>query len=70
MKWRNILAMLFVFVMLKNGSEMKFSEKFSFVYNLYGIEVSDGVDNYFFKLKDIKWATNDEETHKLLKLRK
>jgi hypothetical protein len=63
-KW---LVVVSLFLMLKSGQEVTFSDGFSYVIKLHEIEFSDGLDRVYWPLSSIRWITNDAQAHKMLK---
>jgi hypothetical protein len=63
-KW---LIVITLFMMLKSGQEVTFSDKFSYTLFLNEVEFSDGLDRIYIPLTSVRWITNDPMAHKMLK---
>ena len=66
-KLQKIFLTAAIFVMLKNGQEIKFHDGYQWDRLSNGILISYGVDTVFFPMEQIKWVTNNSQVHKQLK---
>lgn len=63
-KWMLVFS---IFVMLKSGQEVVFKGDYQAEVMENGIRVTYGPDEVFFEMDTVKWMTNDERAHKMLK---
>lgn len=66
-KLQKIFLTVAIFVMLKNGQEIKFHDGYQWDRLTNGILISYGADTVFIAMEQIKWVTNNSQVHKHLK---